>query len=95
MELMLAYLTLFELFRWFLAVVCTVYATVLTIQWLWGWLKYFGTSRQTAILGRYATLLLVRIRLRRFALELVQIVALTVLFFYIVHWNHLLIQAKR
>ncbi len=93
--MILASWSLFELFRWQLALICTIYAAIVTWQWLWGWLNYFGTSRQTAMLGRYATLLLVRVRLRRFVLELVQIIALTVLFFYIVHWNHLIIQANR
>lgn len=91
---MLASFSLFELFRWQLAVICTIYALVLTAQWLWGWLKYFGTSRQTAILGRYATLLLIRIRVARFMPDVLQIAVLVGIFFYIVHWNHQLIQAK-
>ncbi len=89
--MILASLSLFELFRWLLAIVCTVYAIIVTGQWLYSWLQYFGLSRQTALLGRYATVLLVRIRLRRFVLELLQIGTLIALFFYIVHLHRVTI----
>ena len=71
-------LDLFEMFRWLLAVVCSVYTVVVTWRSLAGWLDYFQTSRETAVLGRYTLVLLLRMRFRRFAGELVQIVALTV-----------------
>ena len=70
-------LDLFETFRWLLAVVCTVYAVVVTARSLVGWWEYFRSSRETAILGRYTLVLLLRTRLRRFAGELVQIAVLT------------------
>lgn len=70
-------LDLFETFRWLLAVVCTVYAVVVTVRSLLGWLEYFASTRETAILGRYTLVLLLRIRMRRFAGELLQIAGLT------------------
>ena len=88
---MLAEYDLFQFYRWQLAVILTIYAAVITGQWLFGWLKWFSSSRETAVLGRYATVLLLRIRLRRFAWELVQIVALLVAFGVVVYWNHLVV----
>ena len=81
---MIADLEIFGTYRWLLAIVCTVYAAVLTAQWLWSWLKWFASSRQTAVLGRYASLLLIRIRFLRFGWELVQILVLLGAFFYVV-----------
>ncbi len=89
---MIADLQLFELFRWQLAVICTIYAGVVTWQSLWSWLTWFNTSRPAAAVGRYAGLLLLRIRMRPFLWELLQIAVLIALFGYIVHWNHLLLR---
>jgi hypothetical protein len=72
-------LDLFEMFRWLLAVVCTVYTAVVTWRSLIGWLGYFQSSRETAVLGRYTLVLLLRTRIRRFAWEPVQILGLTVI----------------
>jgi hypothetical protein len=71
-------LDLFDIFRWLLAVVCSVYAVVVTVRSLLSWLEYFASSRETAILGRYTLALLLRLRMRRFAGELLQIAGLTV-----------------
>lgn len=70
---------LFETFRWLLAIVCSIYAAVCIWRSLIGWLTYFASSRQTAILGRYTLVLLLRVRARRFAAEVLQIVVLTVI----------------
>ena len=67
---------LFVLYRWMLAGVCTIYTIVCIGQSLLRWLDFFSTSRQTVLLGRYAGLLLLRVRLRRLAWDLAQIVAL-------------------
>jgi hypothetical protein len=66
-------LDLFQMYRWLLALVCTVYAAVVTVRSLGSWLAYFRESRQTAVLGRYTLVLLLRMRLRRFGGELIQI----------------------
>jgi hypothetical protein len=81
-------IVLFETFRWLLALAVTIYTLVISGQWLWNWLKFFQTSRQTALLGRYAGVLLVRIRLRRFGWELFQIALLLIVFGYILYWHH-------
>jgi hypothetical protein len=79
---------LFFWFRWLLATVCTVYAVVVTGRSLWGWLTYFGSSRQTAILGRYTLVLLLRMKSTRFAGELLQIAALSVILLALVYMHH-------
>lgn len=82
---MLADYDLFVMFRWSLATVCTIYAVVVTIRSLWGWLGWFAGSRETAVIGRYTLVLLLRLRLRRFGWELFQIVTLLVLFTGVVY----------
>ena len=76
---------LFVLYRWLLAIVCTVYTVVRTGQSLWRWLAYFSSSRHTAVLGRYTALLLVRLRARRFGWELCQIAVLLAVLGYVIH----------
>lgn len=73
---MIVEMDLFMLYRWLLAIVCAVYATVVTWRSLASWLGYFRESRRTAVLGRYTLVLLLRTRWRRFVGELAQIVAL-------------------
>lgn len=78
---------LFDVFRWSLALVCTIYATLQIIVSVRAWLVYFRSSRQTAILGRYVTVQLLRLRLKRFLPELLQIAALLLILGGIV-WCH-------
>ena len=82
---MIAETTIFTLFRWILGLVCAIYAGIVTWQWAYGWLAWFGTTRQAAAFGRYATLLLVRIKLRRFAWELFQITLLTTVLLLLIY----------
>ena len=81
-------LDLFVTFRWLLATVCTVYAAVCICRSLWGWLMYFGSSRQTLVLGRYTAVLLLRLKIRRFAGELLQIAVLLILLGLVVYLHH-------
>lgn len=76
---MLAEAQLFATFRWLLAIVCSVYTIIVCGQTLLGWLAYFGSSRHTAILGRYTLALILRVRAKQFAGELLQIGALLVM----------------
>ena len=82
----------FVLYRWLLVIVCAVYTVVQTARSLWGWLAYFGSSRRTAMLGRYTGLLLLRVRLRRPAWELGQIGALLVVLGYVIYLHRTLYQ---
>lgn len=81
-------LDLFDTYRWLLAMVCTVYAAVITWRSVWPWLVWFGTSRETEVIGRYALVLLLRTRLRRHTWQLAQIAVLSAAFLWIVHLHH-------
>jgi hypothetical protein len=87
-DLMPADFDLFVVFRWSLATVCTIYAVVVSARSLWNWLSWFAGSRETAVLGRYTFVLILRTKLRRFGWELTQIAFLTVAltFFVYMHW---------
>jgi len=84
-EMVVADLDLFEMYRWLLALVCTVYTVVVTVRSVVNWLAYFRESRRTAVLGRYTLVLLLRMRLRRFAGELLQIAALVVVLVVLIY----------
>lgn len=86
---MLPEVDLFYVFRWLLAVVGTVYTLVCTGQSLYRWLAYFSSSRQTAILGRYTLVLLLRTRGRRFAWELCRIGFLVAVFVSLIYIHRL------
>ena len=75
----------FTMFRWALGTVCTIYAGVVTWQSVWPWITWFGSSRQTAVLGKYTLVLLIRTRIRRHRWELLQITGLSILFLWIVY----------
>jgi hypothetical protein len=64
---------LFEMYRWLLVIVCTVYTLVFVSQSLYGWVEYFSQSRRTQVLGHYAVVLLLRMRLKKFRRDLWQI----------------------
>src|SRR5262245_156273 len=67
-------LDLFEFWRFILTVACFIYAAVLTVQSIWNWLVYLsGPQRATTLLRRYVIIQLLRLRLRPFAGELLQI----------------------
>ncbi|MHC4442129.1 MAG: hypothetical protein ACYTF1_01625 [Planctomycetota bacterium] len=79
---------LFHMFRWMLATVCTVYVIVCTFKSIVAWLKYFQSSRETAVMGRYATLLLIRLRFRRFFWDLCQILILTAILAWVLYAHY-------
>lgn len=68
---------LFDFWRWFLAIACTIYTFIVTARWAWEWLKYLAADdRQTLLIRHYLVVQLLRVRLRRFWGELLQIGAL-------------------
>lgn len=75
----------YDLFDWFrLAAgwVVTVYATIITVQSLWGWYVYLaGSDRYMSILRRYLIVHGLRLRFGTFWGDLVISVLLTVIFF--------------
>ena len=87
--MMTAEFDLFFVFRWILVTVCTIYAAAQVGQSLWRWLDYFAGSRRTAVLGHYVMVQLLRLRLRRFGFELLQIVVLLVVLGCLVYGHRL------
>ena len=87
-------LDLFVIYRWSVAIVCSVYAVVVMGHSLWNWLSYFGRSRRTTVLGHYVAVLLLRLRVRRHLWELGQIVVLAGVFAWVVYLHHALAVAR-
>jgi membrane-associated phospholipid phosphatase len=57
----------FDFFRWVLGTVVSIYATVVTIQFLYGWWVYFsGEGRYISLMRRYIMLQGLRLRIRTF-----------------------------
>lgn len=57
----------FQLFRWSLGTVVTIYATVITLQSLWGWYVWLaGRDKYIGLLRRYVILQGLRLRIKRF-----------------------------
>jgi hypothetical protein len=75
---------IFLTYRWLLTLACCTYATVIAIQWLFRWLEFLGRSKRTALMGRYAMILLLRLPMRRVAWDLAQIAALIAILVYVV-----------
>lgn len=69
---------LFYFFRWWLTIVCFVYALILTGRSLWGWIEFLSRpDRPVTVLRHYVIVQLLRLRVRRFRGELVRITAWT------------------
>jgi len=65
---------LFDFWRWFLAVVCTAYAIVVTARGLWDWHVWLSPRRrETALLRQYVIVMLLRVRVQRFLGEIARI----------------------
>ena len=73
-----------------LGIICTVYATVITVRSLWGWLVYFSApDRVTSMLKRYTVVQLLRLRLSRFSGEFVQLGLWIVVLAYLIRLHEL------
>lgn len=71
---------LFELWRLLLATVCGIYATVVTVRSVMGWLLYLsGSDRVSRLMRTYALVHLLRLRWRRFSRDLLAIGAYLVI----------------
>jgi len=86
---------LFDLFRWLLGTIVTIYATVVLIQWAWGWWVWLtrpdaAYERHFALLRRYLVVHGLRIRLTSFGRDLLVIVGLCIVF-VLLFWAHLII----
>lgn len=62
---------IFTLWRWLLAVVVTLYATIVMVQTAWSYYVWLSAEdRYTAILRRYVAVQSLRVRVRAFAGDL-------------------------
>jgi hypothetical protein len=78
-------LQLFDLYRKLLLIVFSTYGTVKLVNFVWRWqLATRRASRHEALLRRYLFLTLLRVRLRRFWLDALQILLLCVVLFGLV-----------
>ena len=57
----------FDFFRWVLAIIATIYATVVTLQSLWGWYQWLsGSDKYMTMLRRYLVVHSLRLRFAAF-----------------------------
>jgi len=62
---------LFEVYRFVLTTICGIYAIVITVRSLWGWMALLsGSDRSTSLLRSYLVVHLLRLRGGRFTREL-------------------------
>jgi hypothetical protein len=83
----------FNFFRYMLGLVVGVYATVVTLQWLWTWTKWLGGGdRYVGLLRRYLIVHGLRLRFRTFWGDVLICLLLCVVF--VLLWRaHLVIYA--
>jgi hypothetical protein len=76
---------LFYLFRYLLCLVCTVYTAIRTAQALWRWQKWlWADERSRHLIRRYLFVHFLRIRLRRFGLDVLQIIVLAAILWQVI-----------
>ena len=81
---------LFDLYRHMLVIVGLSYTVVRTMHAIWNWQSASAAApRMEALARRYLVMHLLRIRVRRFVFELVQIAGLIVVLVYVIqlHWR--------
>lgn len=68
----------FDFFRWVLGTVVTIYAAVITIQFMYGWWVYLsGEGRYLSLMRRYIMLQSLRLRIRTFGGDVLICILLT------------------
>lgn len=83
----------FNFFRWVLATIATVYATVVTLQSLWGWYVWLaGSDRYMTVLRRYLIVHGLRMRFRAFWGDVIICGLLCVMFLIIWHAHGIIYQ---
>jgi hypothetical protein len=81
----------FTFFRYLLAIFATVYATVITVQSLWGWYVWLaGSDKYMTMLRRYLFVHGLRLRFAAFWGDVIISVLLCVAFFILWHAHQLI-----
>ena len=80
---------IFNLYRQLLAIIVTTYAVVRAVNFVWRWQLAGGSARRwEATARRYLVVQFLQVRLRRFAIDLLQIAVLGAVFAWVI-WLHL------
>jgi hypothetical protein len=76
----------FNFFRYLLGTIVTIYATVVTLQSLWGWYVVLaGRDKYVSLVRRYLVVHGLRLRFATFWGDVIVCVLLTVIFFMLWH----------
>ncbi|HSU69065.1 MAG TPA: hypothetical protein VLJ39_19435 [Tepidisphaeraceae bacterium] len=88
---MFRHLDFFDFFRWVLAIIATIYATIITLQSLWGWVVWLsGSDKYMTLVRRYVIIHGLRLRFKTFWGDVLISVLLCVAF--LILWRaHILI----
>lgn len=88
---MLPRIDIFDYFRYILATIATIYATVITLQSLWGWYVWLaGGEKYISIVRRYVIVQGLRLRFRTFWGDLLICGMLCVTFLILWHAHYLI-----
>jgi hypothetical protein len=80
----------FDFFRYALGTVVTIYATVVTLQSLYGWYVYLsGKGRYLGLVRRYIMLQGLRLRIKTFGGDTLMCILLTVALILVLHAHQL------
>lgn len=83
----------FNFWRWTLAIIGGVYATIITLQSLWGWYVYLaGSDRFISLARRYIIVHGLRLRFTSFWGDVLVCLLLTVAFFILLHAHGILFE---
>jgi hypothetical protein len=81
----------FNFFRYVLALIVTVYATVVTLQSLWGWYVWLaGQDKYIGVLRRYLIVHGLRLRFKTFWGDVLVCLLLCVAFLIMWHAHHVI-----
>ena len=81
----------FNFFRYALGWVVTIYATVITVQSLWGWYVWLaGGDRYISLVRQYVIVSGLRLRFKTFWGDVLICILLTVAFFILWHAHHVM-----
>lgn len=80
---------LFEFYRFLLAALLCIYGTIKLVSFIWQWQGFAAEGRGGVTLAaRYLLILLLRLRFRRFALDLIEVSGLVAILAVLLrlHW---------
>jgi hypothetical protein len=81
----------FNFFRWWLGWIVTIYATIITVQSLWGWYVWLaGSDKYMTLLRRYVIVQGLRLRFRAFWGDVIICLLLCVAFLILWHAHHVM-----